>query len=310
MGYQVLARKWRPSAFDQMVGQEHVVKALTTALESDRLHHAYLFTGTRGVGKTTVARLLAKSLNCETGTTSSPCGQCSSCMEIAEGRSVDVLEVDAASRTKVEDTRDLLDNVQYAPSHSRFKIYLIDEVHMLSNHSFNALLKTLEEPGDDTHFILLTDKPGKLLDTIRSRTLAVRFGLLPPPVLATLLEKAGVNADEEALMSGSVSRALSLSQDDEISLRAEFLELADDALESAKRASALSFAEGRASAKVDQLKQLESLAGLFAQRAREQTHPAQSANRHRRTREAIAELERNANAQLVFESLMLDLQTL
>ena len=141
MSYQVLARKWRPRIFREMVGQEHVLKALINALDHNRLHHAYLFTGTRGVGKTTIARILAKCLNCETGVSSEPCGQCPSCMEIAEGRFVDLIEVDAASRTRVEDTRELLDNVQYAPTRGRYKIYLIDEVHMLSKHSFNALLK-------------------------------------------------------------------------------------------------------------------------------------------------------------------------
>jgi len=146
MSYQVLARKWRPRSFAEMVGQEHVLQALINALDNDRLHHAYLFTGTRGVGKTTIARILAKSLNCEQGVGSQPCGQCSSCCELDQGRFIDMIEVDAASRTKVEDTRDLLDNVQYAPTRGRYKVYLIDEVHMLSTHSFNALLKTLEEP--------------------------------------------------------------------------------------------------------------------------------------------------------------------
>ncbi len=145
MSYQVLARKWRPRSFREMVGQTHVLKALINALDNQRLHHAYLFTGTRGVGKTTIARIIAKCLNCETGITSTPCGTCSVCREIDEGRFVDLIEIDAASRTKVEDTRELLDNVQYAPSRGRFKVYLIDEVHMLSTHSFNALLKTL--PG-------------------------------------------------------------------------------------------------------------------------------------------------------------------
>ena len=162
MSYQVLARKWRPRNFQEMVGQQHVLRALVNALEHDRLHHAYLFTGTRGVGKTTVARILAKCLNCETGVTAVPCGECASCREIAEGRSVDLIEVDAASRTKVEDTRDLLDNVQYTPTRARFKIYLIDEVHMLSNHSFNALLKTLEEPPPHAKFLLATTDPQKL----------------------------------------------------------------------------------------------------------------------------------------------------
>jgi DNA polymerase-3 subunit gamma/tau len=146
MSYQVLARKWRPRSFADMVGQTHVLKALTNALDTDRLHHAYLFTGTRGVGKTTLARILAKCLNCEKGVSSQPCGECSACVGIDEGRFVDLIEVDAASRSKVEETRDLMDNVQYAPSMGRYKVYLIDEVHMFSNHSFNALLKTLEEP--------------------------------------------------------------------------------------------------------------------------------------------------------------------
>ena len=146
MNYQVLARKWRPRFFSEMVGQEHVLKALINALDQGRLHHAYLFTGTRGVGKTTIARILAKCLNCETGVSSQPCGSCGACRELAEGRFVDLIEVDAASRTKVEDTRDLLDNVQYAPTRGRYKVYLIDEVHMLSKGAFNALLKTLEEP--------------------------------------------------------------------------------------------------------------------------------------------------------------------
>ncbi|MBS0350657.1 MAG: DNA polymerase III subunit gamma/tau, partial [Proteobacteria bacterium] len=144
--HQVLARKWRPKQFADVVGQSHVVRALSNALAQNQLHHAYLFTGTRGVGKTTLARILAKCLNCEARVTPEPCGQCSSCQEIDTGRFVDLIEVDAASRTKVEDTRDLLDNVQYLPAKGRFKVYLIDEVHMLSNHSFNALLKTLEEP--------------------------------------------------------------------------------------------------------------------------------------------------------------------
>ena len=146
MRYLVLARKWRPKDFSDTVGQEHVLQALINALDSGRLHHAYLFTGTRGVGKTTIARILAKALNCETGVTSKPCGECSACLEIDEGRFVDLIEVDAASKTKVDDTRDLLDNVQYAPARGRYKVYLIDEVHMLSRSSFNALLKTLEVP--------------------------------------------------------------------------------------------------------------------------------------------------------------------
>jgi len=171
MSYQVLARKYRPRRFEELVGQEHVQKALKNALDNDRLHHAYLFTGTRGVGKTTIARILSRCLNCETGISSSPCGTCATCREIDEGRFVDLIEVDAASRTKVEDTRELLDNVQYAPTRGRYKVYLIDEVHMLSAHSFNALLKTLEEPPPHVKFLLATTDPQKLPVTVLSRCL-------------------------------------------------------------------------------------------------------------------------------------------
>jgi len=171
MSYQVLARKWRPKNFQQLMGQEHVVSVLTNALSQKRLHHAYLFTGTRGVGKTTIARIFAKSLNCDLGITDKPCGQCDTCLDIDQGRFVDLLEIDAASKTKVDDTREILDNVQYAPSRGRFKVYLIDEVHMLSRHSFNALLKTLEEPPEHVKFILATTDPQKLPITVLSRCL-------------------------------------------------------------------------------------------------------------------------------------------
>ena len=221
MSYQVLARKWRPKTFKEMVGQEHVLKALINALDHDRLHHAYLFTGTRGVGKTTIARILAKCLNCEAGVSSVPCGSCSSCLEIAEGRSVDLLEVDAASRTKVEDTRELLDNVQYAPTRSRFKIYLIDEVHMLSTHSFNALLKTLEEPPPHVKFLLATTDPQKLPATVLSRCLQFNLKNMPPEQivghLAHVLDQEIVGYEEPALWllgraaSGSMRDALSLT---------------------------------------------------------------------------------------------------
>ncbi|PKH86647.1 DNA polymerase III subunit gamma/tau [Colwellia sp. Bg11-28] len=171
MSYQVLARKWRPKNFQQLMGQEHVVNVLANALSQKRLHHAYLFTGTRGVGKTTIARIFAKSLNCELGITDKPCGKCDACIDIDQGRFVDLLEIDAASKTKVDDTREILDNVQYAPSRGRFKVYLIDEVHMLSRHSFNALLKTLEEPPEHVKFILATTDPQKLPITVLSRCL-------------------------------------------------------------------------------------------------------------------------------------------
>ncbi len=221
MSYQVLARKWRPKIFLEMVGQEHVLKALVNALDHDRLHHAYLFTGTRGVGKTTIARILAKCLNCEAGVSSQPCGTCSSCLEIAEGRSVDLLEVDAASRTKVEDTRELLDNVQYAPTRSRYKIYLIDEVHMLSTHSFNALLKTLEEPPPHVKFLLATTDPQKLPATVLSRCLQFNLKHMPPEQivghLGMVLEQEMVSYEEPALWllgraaTGSMRDALSLT---------------------------------------------------------------------------------------------------
>lgn len=188
MSYQVLARKWRPQNFQQLVGQEHVQRALVNALNDDRLHHAYLFTGTRGVGKTTIARIFSKSLNCETGITSTPCGECSTCVEIAEGRYVDLIEVDAASRTGVDDTRDLLENVQYAPTRGRYKVYLIDEVHMFSKSSFNALLKTLEEPPPHVKFLLATTDPQKLPVTILSRCLQFNLKRLPVSLIISHLQ--------------------------------------------------------------------------------------------------------------------------
>jgi len=184
MAYQVLARKWRPQNFHTMVGQEHVLRALVHALDEQRLHHAYLFAGTRGVGKTTIARILARCLNCEEGVSSTPCGVCSSCVEITQGRFVDLIEVDAASRTKVEDTRELLDNVQYAPTRGRFKVYLIDEVHMLSTSSFNALLKTLEEPPPHVKFLLATTDPQKLPVTVLSRCLQFNLKNMPAEQVA------------------------------------------------------------------------------------------------------------------------------
>jgi DNA polymerase-3 subunit gamma/tau len=187
MSYIVLARKWRPRKFSEMVGQEHVLRALSHALDTGKVHHAFLFTGTRGVGKTTVARILAKSLNCETGVSSNPCGVCAACREIDEGRFVDLIEVDAASRTKVDDTRELLDNVQYAPTRGRYKVYLIDEVHMLSGHSFNALLKTLEEPPPHVKFLLATTDPQKLPVTVLSRCLQFSLKRLPSGLIAERL---------------------------------------------------------------------------------------------------------------------------
>ncbi len=221
MAYQVLARKWRPHNFPEMIGQTHVVRALTNALENNRLHHAYLFTGTRGVGKTTIARILAKSLNCETkGVTAYPCGECHSCREVDEGRFVDLIEVDAASRTKVEDTRDLLENVQYAPTRGRYKVYLIDEVHMLSTSSFNALLKTLEEPPAHVKFLLATTDPQKLPPTVLSRCLQFSLKRLQREQiyqhLTKILDSEQINYDEQGLRllaqaaDGSVRDSLSL----------------------------------------------------------------------------------------------------
>ena len=220
MNYQVLARKWRPQSFKEMVGQEHVLRALINALDENRLHHAYLFTGTRGVGKTTLARNFAKALNCEQGISSTPCGQCQACVEITEGRFIDLIEVDAASRTKVEDTRELLDNILYAPTSGRFKIYLIDEVHMLSNHSFNALLKTLEEPPPHVKFLLATTDPQKLPVTILSRCLQFNLKPMPPALIGEHLEyvlgQENINFETTAVQEishaadGSMRDALSL----------------------------------------------------------------------------------------------------
>ncbi len=220
MSYQVLARKWRPKNFSEVAGQGHVLRTLVNALDNQRLHHAYLFTGTRGVGKTTLARILAKCLNCEIGITSTPCGKCNACNEIKEGRFIDLIEVDAASRTKVEDTRELLDNVQYSPASARFKVYLIDEVHMLSNHSFNALLKTLEEPPPHTKFLFATTDPQKLPVTILSRCLQFNLKPLSSKIIADfimdILKEEGVIFDEEGVWDiaggadGSMRDALTL----------------------------------------------------------------------------------------------------
>ncbi len=221
MSYLALARKWRPSKFSQVVGQAHVLTALENALQQNRLHHAYLFSGTRGVGKTTIGRLFAKGLNCETGITATPCGKCAACQEIDQGRFVDLLEIDAASRTKVEDTRELLDNVQYKPARGRFKVYLIDEVHMLSRHSFNALLKTLEEPPEYVKFLLATTDPQKLPVTILSRCL--QFHLKPITIegieqqLEHVLNAEQMSYEQRALAliahaaDGSMRDALSLA---------------------------------------------------------------------------------------------------
>lgn len=220
MSYQVLARKWRPRTFANLVGQEHVVRALTHALTEQRLHHAYLFTGTRGVGKTTLARILAKALNCETGVSATPCGTCSACLEIDSGRFVDLLEVDAATNTRVDEMRQLLENAVYAPTRGRFKVYVIDEVHMLSTSAFNAMLKTLEEPPEHVKFILATTDPQKIPVTVLSRCLQFNLKQMTQPLIAShlkhILEVEAISAETGALhllarsAAGSMRDALSL----------------------------------------------------------------------------------------------------
>lgn len=220
MKYQVLARKWRPHRFEDMVGQEHVLRALTNALDKNRLHHAYMFTGTRGVGKTTIARIFAKSLNCEKGVSSTPCGECSTCVDIDEGRFFDLIEVDAASRTKVDQTRELLENVPYAPTSGRYKVYLIDEVHMFSDHSFNALLKTLEEPPEHVKFLLATTDPQKVPVTVLSRCLQFSLKRLPErqihDYLNDLMQRENCEVEDSAM--AHIARAADGSMRDSLSL--------------------------------------------------------------------------------------------
>ena len=229
MSYQALARKWRPKNFTEVVGQSHVVKALTNALDQERLHHAYLFTGTRGVGKTTLARIFAKCLNCEQGVNSKPCGECGACQEIDQGRFIDLIEVDAASRTKVEDTRELLDNVQYSPSRGNYKVYLIDEVHMLSGHSFNALLKTLEEPPPHVKFLLATTDPQKLPITVLSRCLQFNLKKISDDAISQQLEKL-MQAEEIAFEKSalySLARCADGSMRDALSLLDQAIAFSD-----------------------------------------------------------------------------------
>jgi DNA polymerase-3 subunit gamma/tau len=232
MSYIVLARKWRPKRFADMVGQEHVLRALGNALDSGKVHHAFLFTGTRGVGKTTVARILAKSLNCETGVSANPCGVCAACREIDEGRFVDLIEVDAASRTKVDDTRELLDNVQYAPTRGRYKVYLIDEVHMLSNHSFNALLKTFEEPPPHVKFLLATTDPQKLPVTVLSRCLQFSLKRLSANLIGERLKMiaAAENLAFEPQAMALLARAAEGSMRDALSLMDQLIAFGGGAL--------------------------------------------------------------------------------
>ena len=241
MSYLVLARKWRPKDFSDTVGQEHVLQALMNALETGRLHHAYLFTGTRGVGKTTIARILAKALNCETGVTAEPCGKCSACTEIDEGRFVDLIEVDAASKTKVDDTRDLLDNVQYAAARGRYKVYLIDEVHMLSKSSFNALLKTLEEPPEHVKFLLATTDPQKLPVTVLSRCLQFNLKRMTPRLITDRLTHiCGAEEIEfEAPALSLLARAADGSMRDALSLLDQAIAYCGGRIEEASTATML-----------------------------------------------------------------------
>ncbi|MGH8427796.1 MAG: DNA polymerase III subunit gamma/tau [Gammaproteobacteria bacterium] len=245
MAYLALARRYRPRNFEEVVGQQHVVRALGNALERGRLHHAYLFSGTRGVGKTTIARILARCLNCEKGVSAHPCGECSACRAIDAGRFMDLIEVDAASRTKVEDTRDLLENVPYAPAEGRYKVYLIDEVHMLSGHSFNALLKTLEEPPEHVKFLLATTDPEKLPLTVLSRCLVFALHRLPAAeieaALARIVEKEGLTAEPAAL--AALARAAQGSLRDALSLLDQALAFGSAGLTEAEVASMLGTVE-------------------------------------------------------------------
>jgi DNA polymerase-3 subunit gamma/tau len=300
MSYTALARKWRPRSFAEMAGQEHVLRALSNALDTGRVHHAFLFTGTRGVGKTTIARILAKCLNCEQGVRSVPCGECSSCREIDAGRSVDLIEVDAASRTRVDDTRDLLDNVQYAPTRSRFKIYLIDEVHMLSTHSFNALLKTLEEPPPHVKFLLATTDPQKLPVTVLSRCLQFNLKRLSLSLIGArlrqILEAEHIEFEPGALQllaragDGSLRDALSLldqliaygnGRAGEAEARAmlgtvdrEQVERIAELLATGDAAALLAYARTLEEWSLDYAELLDELAALFERLALKQLLPA------------------------------------
>ncbi len=268
MSYVVLARKWRPKRFAEMVGQEHVLRALSNALDSGKVHHAFLFTGTRGVGKTTVARILAKSLNCETaGVSSNPCGVCAACREIDEGRFVDLIEVDAASRTKVDDTREMLDNVQYAPTRGRYKVYLIDEVHMLSNHSFNALLKTFEEPPPHVKFLLATTDPQKLPVTVLSRCLQFSLKRLPAALIGERLKfiAAAENLAFEATAIALLARAAEGSMRDALSLLDQLIAFGGGAINEANARSMLGTIDrGHVGRLIDALSRADG-AGLLAE---------------------------------------------
>ena len=267
MSYVALARKWRPKRFAEMVGQEHVRQALVNALASDRVHHAFLFTGTRGVGKTTVARVLAKCLNCERGVSAEPCGECSSCREIDEGRFVDLIEVDAASRTKVDDTRELLDNVQYAPTRGRYKVYLIDEVHMLSASSFNALLKTLEEPPPHVKFLLATTDPQKLPVTVLSRCLQFSLKRLPASLIVERLRviAAAEQLEYEPAALALVARAAEGSLRDALSLLDQLIAFGGGSLSEASTRAMLGTIDGSRVTRIAEALAREDGPGMLAE---------------------------------------------
>jgi DNA polymerase-3 subunit gamma/tau len=306
MSYIVLARKWRPKRFAEMVGQEHVLRALGNALDSGKVHHAFLFTGTRGVGKTTIARILAKSLNCETaGVSSNPCGVCGACREIDEGRFVDLIEVDAASRTKVDDTREMLDNVQYAPSRGRYKVYLIDEVHMLSTHSFNALLKTLEEPPPHVKFLLATTDPQKLPVTVLSRCLQFSLKRLPAVLIGERLKfiAAAENLQFDPAAVALLARAAEGSMRDALSLLDQLIAFGGGSLNEANaRAMLGTIDRGHVGRLIDALSRADGAALLAEVRELDRDAP----DYDRALVELAAFLQRIAIVQIVPEAAQQD----
>ena len=306
MSYVVLARKWRPKRFAEMVGQEHVLRALGNALDSGKVHHAFLFTGTRGVGKTTIARILAKSLNCETaGVSSNPCGNCAACREIDEGRFVDLIEVDAASRTKVDDTREMLDNVQYAPTRGRYKVYLIDEVHMLSNHSFNALLKTLEEPPPHIKFLLATTDPQKLPVTVLSRCLQFSLKRLPASLIAERLKfiAGAENLQFDPAAMALLARAAEGSMRDALSLMDQLIAFGGGSLnEAATRAMLGTIDRGHVGRLIDALARADGSALLSEVKELDRDAP----DYDRALIELSAFLQRIAIVQIVPEAALQD----